>query len=233
MPSRAELRLVARHRVGRPRGWRLPLHPDVFPVAQHKPETHHERWPDRRILDLLGIDLPILQAPMAGSSTPEMAIAVSEAGGLGSLPCALSRPAQVRDAVEMIRKGTVAADQPQLLLPYAGTPRPCALAGMAGAAGALLCRAGARPGSTGPGVEPRALRQRVLRSGRGFPPEVVSFHFGLPDAALLDTGQGDRGQDHILGDDGRGGALAGRVRLRRDHRHGFRGRRPSRHLPVR
>ena len=30
-------------------------------------------WPDRRILDLFGIDLPIIQAPMAGASTPEMA----------------------------------------------------------------------------------------------------------------------------------------------------------------
>jgi nitronate monooxygenase len=39
-------------------------------------------WHDRRILDLFGIDLPILQAPMAGVSTPEMAIAVSEAGRL-------------------------------------------------------------------------------------------------------------------------------------------------------
>ena len=43
-------------------------------------------WPDRRILDLFRIDLPIIQAPMAGASKPEMAIAVSEAGGLGSPP---------------------------------------------------------------------------------------------------------------------------------------------------
>ena len=45
-------------------------------------------WPDRRLLDLIGIDLPIIQAPMAGASGSAMAIAVSEAGGLGSLPCA-------------------------------------------------------------------------------------------------------------------------------------------------
>lgn len=45
-------------------------------------------WPDRRILDLLGIELPIIQAPMAGANGSAMAIAVSEAGGLGSLPCA-------------------------------------------------------------------------------------------------------------------------------------------------
>ena len=46
-------------------------------------------WPDRRALDLFKIDLPIIQAPMAGSSGAELAIAVAEAGGLGSLPCAM------------------------------------------------------------------------------------------------------------------------------------------------
>ena len=46
-------------------------------------------WPDRRILDLFGIELPILQAPMAGAVLADMAVAVAEAGGLGALPCAL------------------------------------------------------------------------------------------------------------------------------------------------
>ena len=45
-------------------------------------------WPDRRILDLFGIESPIILAPMAGPGTAALAIAVSEAGGLGSLPCA-------------------------------------------------------------------------------------------------------------------------------------------------
>ena len=49
-------------------------------------------WPDRRILDLFGIELPILQAPMAGSSDAALAIAVSAAGGLGALPCAMFTP---------------------------------------------------------------------------------------------------------------------------------------------
>ena len=40
-------------------------------------------WPNRRIEDLLGIELPIIQAPMAGSAFAEMTVAVSEAGGLG------------------------------------------------------------------------------------------------------------------------------------------------------
>ncbi len=44
-------------------------------------------WPDRRLLDLIGIEIPVIQAPMAGANGSAMAIAVSEAGGLGSLPC--------------------------------------------------------------------------------------------------------------------------------------------------
>src|SRR4026209_1855908 len=38
---------------------------------------------------LLGIELPIIQAPMAGVQGSALAIAVSNAGGLGSLPCAM------------------------------------------------------------------------------------------------------------------------------------------------
>ncbi|TIR57094.1 MAG: hypothetical protein E5X17_03935, partial [Mesorhizobium sp.] len=40
-------------------------------------------WPNRRLCDLLKIEHPIIQAPMAGSATPELAAAVSNAGGLG------------------------------------------------------------------------------------------------------------------------------------------------------
>ena len=46
-------------------------------------------WPDTELKDRLGIRYPIVQAPMAGSSTPSLAIAVSEAGGLGSLGLAM------------------------------------------------------------------------------------------------------------------------------------------------
>jgi NAD(P)H-dependent flavin oxidoreductase YrpB (nitropropane dioxygenase family) len=53
-------------------------------------------WPDRRIQEVLGIDVPIIQAPMAGSVSSEMVIAISEAGGLGSLPCALPNADQLR-----------------------------------------------------------------------------------------------------------------------------------------
>ncbi len=50
---------------------------------------------DTALLEMLEIYYPIVLAPMAGPGTPELAIAVSEAGGLGSLPCAMLSPEQI------------------------------------------------------------------------------------------------------------------------------------------
>src|ERR1700693_5854308 len=41
-------------------------------------------WPNRRLLDLLKIEHPIVQAPMGGHVSPDMPVAVSEAGGAHS-----------------------------------------------------------------------------------------------------------------------------------------------------
>ena len=63
-------------------------------------------WPNPRLLDLLGIELPIVQAPMAGANGSAMAIAASEAGGLGSLPCAMLDVVKVRAEIGVIRQQT-------------------------------------------------------------------------------------------------------------------------------
>ena len=63
-------------------------------------------WPDTRLLDLLQIELPIIQAPMAGAVSPDMVIQVSEAGGLGSLPCAMLSAEQARNDLGVIRQRT-------------------------------------------------------------------------------------------------------------------------------
>ena len=60
-------------------------------------------WPDRRVLDLFGIELPIVQAPMAGAGGAALASAVAQAGGLGSLPCALLGGEQLRAEVATFR----------------------------------------------------------------------------------------------------------------------------------
>jgi nitronate monooxygenase len=64
------------------------------------------RWPDNRLIDLFEIEHPIIMAPMVGAMDAELAAEVSAAGGLGSLPCAMLTPAQVRDQFAQIRART-------------------------------------------------------------------------------------------------------------------------------
>ena len=63
-------------------------------------------WPNERLMNLFGIEIPIIQAPMAGTAFSDMVVAVSEAGGLGSLACALLNVEQTRRELEAIRRGT-------------------------------------------------------------------------------------------------------------------------------
>ena len=63
-------------------------------------------WPDRRLLELFNIELPIVQAPVAGAMDWELAAAAAEAGALGSLPCAMLNAAQVREQMAKIRART-------------------------------------------------------------------------------------------------------------------------------
>jgi len=56
--------------------------------------------------DLLGLELPIIQAPMAGAQGSALAIAVSNAGGLGSLPCAMLSLDAMRSELTLLRAGT-------------------------------------------------------------------------------------------------------------------------------
>src|SRR5689334_18419611 len=59
-----------------------------------------------RITELLGIELPIIQAPMAGVQASALAIAVSNAGGLGSLPCAMLSMQAMRRELTAMREQT-------------------------------------------------------------------------------------------------------------------------------
>src|SRR5256885_11441846 len=63
-------------------------------------------WPDRRLIDLFRIELPIVQAPVAGAMDWELAAAAAEAGALGSLPRAMLHANQVREQMAEIRAHT-------------------------------------------------------------------------------------------------------------------------------
>jgi nitronate monooxygenase len=60
----------------------------------------------KTLSDVLGIELPIVQAPMAGAQASAMAIAVSNTGALGSLPCAMLSPDGMRKELSALRAQT-------------------------------------------------------------------------------------------------------------------------------
>src|SRR6476660_2598051 len=70
--------------------------------------AQHDMWPDRRLLDLLTIEHPILLAPMADAMDVELAAAVADAGGLAALPCATLTPQEVRAQLRRLRARTSA-----------------------------------------------------------------------------------------------------------------------------
>lgn len=145
----------------------------------------HMKWPDNRIRDLFGIELPILLAPMAGPGWSELAIAVAKAGGLGSLPCALMTPEQVRVELAKFRDATTAP----INLNFFAHTSPAY-----NEAREMAWRARLKPYYEEAGIDPAAPIPASNRAPfdatlcalvEEFRPEVVSFHFGLPEQALL------------------------------------------------
>ncbi|WDY59876.1 NAD(P)H-dependent flavin oxidoreductase [Pseudomonas sp. PSKL.D1] len=143
-------------------------------------------WPDRRLLDLLGIQLPILQAPMAGASGSAMAIAVARAGGLGALPCAMLTGEQVRGEIEVFR---AACPGLPLNLNFFCHQPPAPDPEREGRWKQALKRYYTEVGADFDAPTPVSNRapfdEQSCQLVEDVRPEVVSFHFGLPDAALL------------------------------------------------
>jgi len=143
-------------------------------------------WPDRRILDLFGIELPIVLAPMAGPGNAALAIAVSEAGGLGSLPCVQLSCGEIRTALETIRRAT---SRPINLNFFCHKPPTVERERE------LAWRGRLKPYYLELGLDPDAPLAPPSRKPfdseacalvEEFKPEIVSFHFGLPAQDLLD-----------------------------------------------
>lgn len=135
--------------------------------------------------DLFGIELPIIQAPMAGVQLGALAVAVSNAGGLGSLPCAMLDLEALHDELAAIRLQTRRPFNVNFFCHV--PPEPSAER-------ERQWRAALRPYydeygidaaqvPAGPGRAPfSAAAADVLDAVR---PAIVSFHFGLPSADLL------------------------------------------------
>ena len=139
-------------------------------------------WPDPRFLALSGAALPIVQAPMAGAGGTALAIGAIKGGGVGSLPCAMLTPDEVRAQVAAVR----AAAQGPLNLNFFCHAMPEEVNDSAWRA--LLApyydEYGVRPDNGGAMRLP--FDARMCAAVEEVRPELVSFHFGLPAPALLE-----------------------------------------------
>jgi nitronate monooxygenase len=137
------------------------------------------------ITELFGITLPVIQAPLAGVQGSALAIAVSEAGGLGSLPCAMLSPEALEKELSAIH---VATDKPYNVNFFCHRPpQPSAEreAAWRTALAPYYAEFGIDPAGipAGPGRNPFTAETADIIEV--FRPPVVSFHFGLPSAELL------------------------------------------------
>ena len=145
------------------------------------------------LLDLLGVDWPIIQAPMAGTSTPALAAAVANAGGLGSIGVGAVNAAAAGDMIAAVRERSNRSLNVNVF---------CHQPAQADAAREAAWLARLRPEFKSAGAEPPTALQEIYRSFVDDDdmlammlttrPKVVSFHFGLPSAerisALRDAG---------------------------------------------
>ena len=134
------------------------------------------------LIDLLGIELPLMLAPMAGPGTTELAIAVSEAGGLGSLPCAMSSPEIIRRDIDIIRQRTARPLNVNFFCHTPPTPDPAREAVWKQQLAPYYQELGLDPATPTTAPERRPFDDAACRLIEEFRPRVVSFHFGLPTA---------------------------------------------------
>jgi nitronate monooxygenase len=141
------------------------------------------QWQDRRLLDLFGIDHPILQAPMAGVTSPQMAIAASEAGALGSIAGAMLSLDGLRQEFQMVKQGTSRPFNVNFFVHEPPTVDAARDAAWRKKLAGYYDELGVAPGTKGPSraAFDAAACDLVLE----FKPRVTSFHFGLPDKALM------------------------------------------------
>ncbi|KAA2238252.1 NAD(P)H-dependent flavin oxidoreductase [Salinarimonas soli] len=137
------------------------------------------------LLRLLGIELPIIQAPMAGAATPEMVIAVSEAGGLGSLPGALYTPPELRAALDRVRAGTRRSFNLNFFCHVPPPEDPARQAAWRERLRPYYAQAGLDPDRPAPPSGRTPFDEAACAIVEEVRPRVVSFHFGLPEDGLL------------------------------------------------
>src|SRR6185369_11457008 len=142
-------------------------------------------WPDRRLIDLFRTEFPIVLAPMAGAMDAELVIAAAQGGALGSLPCALLSVEKAREQVNVIRQRVSAPLNMNFFCHRTVAADPAREAAWKQRLAPFYREYGLDPAAPINAANRAPFDAAMCDLVEELKPEIASFHFGLPDAALL------------------------------------------------
>src|SRR5450432_3734798 len=149
------------------------------------PQRAQTMWPDRRLIDLFKTEFPIVLAPMAGIMDADLVIAAAQGGALGSLPCAMLSVEKAREQISIIRQRVSVPVNMNFFCHKAVDADPRREAGWKQRLGAYYEELGLDPAAPVNAANRAPFDAAMCELVEELKPEVVSFHFGLPDQALL------------------------------------------------
>lgn len=138
-----------------------------------------------RSFDLLGVELPIIQAPMAGSQDTALALAASEAGALGSLPCAMLDLAALEGALRTLREKSSRPFNVNFFCHRTPDVDVAREEAFREALAPYYRELGVDPASITGGAGRVPFSRDAADVLATHPPAIISFHFGLPDPVLV------------------------------------------------
>jgi nitronate monooxygenase len=142
-------------------------------------------WPDRRLLELFKTEFPIVLAPMAGIMDAELVIAAAQGGALGSLPCAMITAEKAREQVNIIRQRVSAPVNMNFFCHEPVDADPRREAGWKKRLESYYEELGIDPAAPVNAANRAPFDAAMCEVVEELKPEIVSFHFGLPDQSLL------------------------------------------------
>jgi nitronate monooxygenase len=142
-------------------------------------------WPDRRLLDLFRIDVPIVQAPMAGAQDADIMIGAAQGGALASLPCGMLSVDKAREQMNIVRQRVSTPLNMNFFSHKAVDSTAEQEARWRKRLTPYFRELGLDPDASIAAANRAPFDSVMCELVEELKPEVVSFHFGLPDKALL------------------------------------------------
>jgi nitronate monooxygenase len=142
-------------------------------------------WPDRRLIDLFRTEFPIVLAPMAGVMDAELVIAAAQGGALGSLPCAMLSADKAREQVNIIRQRVSAPVNMNFFCHKQAPVDPSQEAAWKERLASYYREFDLDPAAPINAANRAPFDGATCEVVEELKPEIVSFHFGLPEQGLL------------------------------------------------